>query len=619
VTIDSTTGLIFTALAGGLAFVAWVVRRRPTLFGPLVRHELVRLARGGQQPLLRSAVVLLTLAGLFVTYLYEGEGLDRAQLLSGGASLPQDRMAGFGETFLVAFLVVQLAAVVLVAPVVMGGGISDERERGTLDDLRTTMLSPREIIWDKFLARLVYVWGVAFAGLPVLVMATLFGGVDLATLLAGTAVIALSAASLGSHAILLSVRRDGLRDALVPVYGWLAALTVGGACCGFVPGVAALSPLSALLWLFAGSGGLLSLGDVYFWATVGGFAVVHGGWTARNLRKAVRALTADRPVRAVEPAFVELPQLIPVYGVEPRPLRPVWVTVDRSHHPPADGPPFLWKERTFTGRYRRRLSDEAERAATGTAVLLAGLLLLGVVLCMVVIGDIGRHQWAGDAFTPVLRLLLAAAAVLAPLLAGVRAAAGVARERERGTLDGLLTLPDARADILWAKWLGPLWSVRWVLGPAAGFALLTLAVGGVFPLGLVTAAVHVAGLVGFAVSFGVWQSVRCRTVTRATVGVVVMLFTLLVGPVVLAPLVAAVAEAAGWATAGDGLTQAVTAASGPIGVPRALAGWPRFETPSWEEVDPPAQAANLVMGGGLAAAAWGLWRAAKRRFERLGR
>lgn len=613
--------VLLAVVVAGLAVAALLVRRRPALFGPLVRHELVRLARGGQQPLLRAAVVALTLAGLFVTYLREGEGLDRAQLLFGGASLPQDRMAGFGETFLVAFLLVQLAAVVLVAPVVMGGGISDERERGTLDELRATLLSPGDIIWGKFLARLVYVWGVAFAGLPVLVMATLFGGVDIATLLAGTAVIALSAASLGSHAILLSVSRDGLREALVPVYGWLAALTVGGACCGIVPGVAALSPLSAVLWLFVSRDALLG-SDLGFWATLGGFVLVHLLWTMLNLGRAVKALGADRPVRAAEPAFIELPPPVPVYGVEARPRRPVQMATGWAKHPPADGPPFLWKERTFTGRSRGRRSDEEVMAGVGTIIITTTLFLFGLVMAgtiIGVIGDIGRRQWAGDAFTPVLRLLLPAVAVLAPLLAGVRAAAGVARERERGTLDGLLTLPDARADILRAKWLGPLLSVRWVLGPVAVFAAVTLVVGGVFPLGLVTAAVHVAGLVAFAVSFGVWQSVRCRTVTRATVGVVVVLFTLWAGPVVLAPLAAALAETAGLAEAGDGLTQAVMAASGPVGVPRALAEWTFFQTPTWVALDLPAQAANVGTGAGLMLAAAGFWAAARRRFDRLGR
>src|SRR5262249_7167622 len=154
--------------------------------GPLFGYELVRLARRGTHLRLRVGLTLLLLVGLLVTYLRTFPDTTLAELLlSGTESSDQNRLQSFGETFLIAFLIVQQAAVLLLTPVYAGGAIAEEKERGGMDFLLTTPLTAWELVAGKLAARLLFVLAVLAAGLPVLMLTLLFGGVDPNRLLAG--------------------------------------------------------------------------------------------------------------------------------------------------------------------------------------------------------------------------------------------------------------------------------------------------------------------------------------------------------------------------------------------------------------------------------------------------
>ena len=221
-------------------------RSEAGLVGPLFWYELVALARRGLQPRLRALLVGLLLVGLFVTYLWEFRGLEVAALF-GGARI--DQSARFAANFLNAFLIAQLVVVILITPAMVGGAITEEKEHGTLDFLRTSLLSNREIVLGKFAARLAFVGGVLLAGVPVLALTTLFGGIDPWVLLAGYAIATMTMLSLGAFSLYTAVVRDTLREVLVRVYTVALGLTAFGSCCACIPGVAVLSPPSALGWL----------------------------------------------------------------------------------------------------------------------------------------------------------------------------------------------------------------------------------------------------------------------------------------------------------------------------------------------------------------------------------
>src|SRR5262249_19196593 len=101
--------------------------------------------------------------------------------------------------------------------------------------------------------------------------------------------------------------------------------------------------------------------------------------------------------------------------------------------------------------------------------------------------------------------------------AGLRAAGCLVGERERQTLDSLLTTDLDRREILAAKWYGCWWSVR------SG----ALALGVLLALGLITTGLHPLSIpllgaayyvyVTFAINVGLYYSQVCRTTWRATV------------------------------------------------------------------------------------------------------
>jgi ABC-type transport system involved in multi-copper enzyme maturation permease subunit len=109
-----------------------------------------------------------------------------------------------------------------------------------------------------------------------------------------------------------------------------------------------------------------------------------------------------------------------------------------------------------------------------------------------------------------------------------RAMESVCRERERRTLDGLLTLPVSRSAILGAKWFGsivhpPFW--YFVAVPLALNAGLNAAQ----PLRPLLLTAAVAAQVAFLASLGIRVSVASRTTLRAIVVIAVLLFVFVAG------------------------------------------------------------------------------------------
>lgn len=97
---------------------------------------------------------------------------------------------------------------------------------------------------------------------------------------------------------------------------------------------------------------------------------------------------------------------------------------------------------------------------------------------------------------------------LIPLAAGL--AGAVARERQRQTLEVLLTLPAPRQAILRAKVRAVLerW---WWLGPVTVLATgLSFGADGGWPLGLAAAGFSLAGA-WLVVGWGAWLTIRCPT------------------------------------------------------------------------------------------------------------
>ena len=86
-------------------------------------------------------------------------------------------MADFTSAFFVTFGVIQLVAILLVGPALAAGTIAQERERRTMEYLYASPLSNLEIILGKLGGRVLHILFLVLAGVPVLALAMLLGGI----------------------------------------------------------------------------------------------------------------------------------------------------------------------------------------------------------------------------------------------------------------------------------------------------------------------------------------------------------------------------------------------------------------------------------------------------------
>jgi ABC-type transport system involved in multi-copper enzyme maturation permease subunit len=538
-----------------LVFAIWLIRRLGgSILGPLFLYEMVVLARRGQQVRLRILLAIALLIGLFLAYLKEFSAGELATLFSGeSVQLPMNRQADFAETFLVAFMVVQLLAVMLISPALAGSAIAEEKERGTLDYLRSTLLSPWEIGMGKFIARLVFLFAIIGTGIPVLGLAMNQGGMDPRIILAGYIITVSTALSMGGWSFYLGVCLDGLREVLLWVYGVVGMLTIFGLCCGCLPGVAVVSPVSAMTYTFVGRW-TSDPNEWAFWLNTLLYGVVHTlvglGFTLRaifliRIAPPIRNI-AKRRRRKKHDTYYEdddeenedeeeaPPPPPPPSPLENKPKRQFAKRRFRVDRVPDSSNPFLWKERYFGGKSSAMESELS--TGCGIILLTGGLFAIGIFLFFAAVIELERGQWSGDAVNGPLRALLTGGFLAMGLILGVRMASSVAFERQRQTLDALLTIPVPRWQILWGKLFAGFYLLRYPLLATFLAMIGGLFSAGVHPLGIVLGIIPSLGYLLLMATFGLWMSTRCKTVTRATVYVLLLTMVLWFGPLIFSPL-----------------------------------------------------------------------------------
>src|SRR5205823_1959929 len=149
--------------------------------------------------------------------------------------LPVNEQARFAASFFHSFLVAQFAAVLLLTPALTAGALAEERERGTLPLLLATQLEGRQIVLGKLLSRVGHLVLLLLAGVPVLALLQLLGGVDPSLLVAGFAITLLTLVSTASVSLFCSASAGRVRDAVFLSYALIAVgqllLAVGCGSC----------------------------------------------------------------------------------------------------------------------------------------------------------------------------------------------------------------------------------------------------------------------------------------------------------------------------------------------------------------------------------------------------
>lgn len=217
---------------------------------PVFWEETRRRLRGG-----RSFAVLAAFIGALLALLLFLVLTD--PLTSDSTAWPE-----FGRRLWHLVFFGQLIVLVLIAPGITAGSVSAEREHGTLDLLFLTPQSTLALVAGKFLGAVAQTVMVILAGLPVVSVVFVFGGVspwEVAGRYAFILTCALFYAALGFLASCLC-RRVG--PAVAWAYGFMLIFTLG------VPLLAILSiifdyfaPTGSTQWLSALAGPLAMLFD----------------------------------------------------------------------------------------------------------------------------------------------------------------------------------------------------------------------------------------------------------------------------------------------------------------------------------------------------------------------
>jgi ABC-type transport system involved in multi-copper enzyme maturation permease subunit len=441
--------------------------------------------------------------------------------------VPSQQMPRFAGNFFHAFLVLQFGALVLLTPAYVAGAIAEEKERKTLEFLLATDLGAGEIVLGKLLARLLNLGTLLLAGLPVLSFLQLLGGVDVGTMLAATGATAATVFSVAGLGILNSVLCRRARDAIILTYALVIAYSLLG-CTAWLGKHALCAPDRwPGLADFPSTGHWTSpvtLGDLIDGINTGNVpcAALQVGYGA----KVSAIFEQDLPGRLGRYAAVHLGLGLACLGWSMARLRtaalrettraPKAGLMGRLLRRPAVGRfPMIWKEVFVEGGLRL--------GTTGRIVLgllfLSSFLPIALYLCIYRFG--GPYYGGWDRLTrhinaAQVRGVGTALATLMLLAVVVRAAGSFRGERDRNTLDELLTTPLTSGEILLGKWLGAILSVRW------GWAWLGL----IWAAGLATGSVQFDGLLAVAACWlvyaaagagvGLWFSVGSKSALRAT-------------------------------------------------------------------------------------------------------
>ena len=384
-----------------------------------------------------------------------------------------------------------LTIVVVQAPAVLAGSLAGERERGVLQLLLTTAVSPREIVLGRLLGKLSQVGMILLAGVPVLALLAAWNGLSL--LQAGTLFLLLGAVGFGGGGLAVGasvVSKKG-RDALLSVYILMLLLvlspmlTAVGLPARVTDWLESFNPYFSMNRLIMEGQVAPALATCGFWLVIGLTGAAVAAWRLRST-------------------------CLGLGDTAKKSRRRMWV--------PAVGErPMLWKELYVErvgslGRFGRWLG------LLITASIGGGSLVLGAIIFLSIFWR-GEPEWSLWA-TNILAGALSPASGrfmgwLLQWAIGLRAAVSIASERERGTWDALLMSPLQPGEIVRAKLSGSLNALRWMAGAMVLAWTLAVVVGAVSTLDYVTwiAANATAGVLMAAV--GVRCSLSLPTATKA--------------------------------------------------------------------------------------------------------
>jgi ABC-type transport system involved in multi-copper enzyme maturation permease subunit len=444
-------------------------------------------------------VGLLFFAALLITYL-AAFPRDVDLLARINPSEIQKRLSQFGQDFALTFLLVQAAIVLLLTPLFVVGAVVEETERRTLEFLLATDLSAREIVLGKLWPRCLLMVGIVLAGWPVLAATQVWGGVDVVFVGLASIVVVTSIWAVAGISAACAVGAPSLRKGLVKSYLWLVlcvGLPIFTCPCGVI---SALS--SAQVELARAQANQSTNPNAVAAVLVPMVLFFSLHLVALFVIGVLGVRRACFKLRHARHFYARMPW-------QQRPRNPAkW----EQHPPVPQGSPLLWKEIYLSGQTARlvrmlNLVPWVVWLCVSSVFMLVGLVfLLDATNTHDVLTSMnGLVRWAGG-------LLLG----LMCLIVGLHAAGSVARERQQGTIVDLLAVPRPRSEILWAKWVGSLAKARGIAVGAMAVPLVGVLAEGISFWAVLPLVAAAFVFVACAASFGLWLSVRFKSIQRAS-------------------------------------------------------------------------------------------------------
>lgn len=429
----------------------------------------------------------------------------------------------------------QLAMVSLLAPVMAAAAITQERDAQTYNILISTPLTNAQIVLGSLLSRMYFVFVLLLAGVPLLAIMMIYGGVTFREITLSTGLAAASAFVAGSLAIFISVVRRGTRNTIMGFYGAIGFyLLAVWACSRFttllVPeATAAPGQNDRMSWL-AAFHPLLSMFAILNETPAPALGLVAGygfpwayfaAYPAQSFIVMAFALSAVLCTASV--SFVR---------AVIREGEPTWFNrlFGRRESNADEGderrrrPRRVWNN-AVAWREARTSAARGGRMVQRVLVMCIGLLAAMVLLWF--------HVWGG--WTPqvtrtALQALVAIEMGMSLLVAANTSATALTREKEAGTLDILLLTPLVSRDILWGKIRGLIsFAIPMIVIPFSCVALFVLydlfkrATGRavpdpvVHPEALLLVPAVMVAFTAFACALGLQASVKARRTVQAVI------------------------------------------------------------------------------------------------------
>ena len=432
---------------------------------------------------------------------------------------PQDQpmsvrqMSGFSRSMFVRLAVAQGVIVLAITPAIVATTIAGERSRKTLDDLLASDLTSAEIVLGKLGARLALVLTLLAAGLPILSLQTLLGGIAPSEAVIAFAVAASIAIFVGGLSILTSVVARGPREAVFAAYG-LAAF-----------------------WLF--------LGPMLDGPVQASFPSLFSA-----IEPGVRLVNMANPLRALGLGQFEAVRMIAILTVSGSALAALAVLRLRRSASGHGDPP-----RTRRGRWRffprKEVGDDPMRWKETQVRRTAGIVgkAVRVILLLLLVGlalltaresaESFRHTWQfgylpgnrlgmHSRFSVYIRSVGTALYLLALVAVTATAAGAITTEREAETWTGLIASPLAPEEILKAKRAGVYRRTRPLIAALIVLWIVGLISGAVHPYGFLAAVMLLPPYLSAATALGLFVSLHAQSTARA-IGVAVCLTIVLHG------------------------------------------------------------------------------------------